>query len=143
MASGRNDHDDGLFAHINVTPLVDVTLVLLVVFMVAAPLIVSHPSIKMALPKAVTAETTKASTLVLSLTREPAGGYKLYNNGHETDERGIRALIPTLIKNDPELQAVIAADRGIAYGDVMHVVDVVRALGVTKFALNADTGSGS
>ena len=143
MASGRSDHDDGLFAHINVTPLVDVTLVLLVVFMVAAPLMVSQRAIKMALPKAATAEASKASTLVLSMTREPAGGYKLYNNGKETDERGIRALIPNLMKSDPELQAVIAADRGIAYGDVMHVVDVVRGLGVTKFALNADTGSGS
>jgi biopolymer transport protein TolR len=139
MASGA-DRDDGLFATINVTPLVDITLVLLVVFMVAAPLIVATPSIKMALPKAVTAEATQKSPLVLSMQRESAGGYKLFNNGHETNEAGIRALVPGLVKSDPELQAVIAADRGIPYGDVMHVVDVVRELGVTKFALNADTG---
>jgi biopolymer transport protein ExbD len=141
MASGGSDREDSLFASINVTPLVDITLVLLVIFMVAAPLIVSHPAIKVALPKAVTAEAAQASKLVLSLTREPAGGYKLFNNGKETDEPGIRAVVPGLIQKDPELQAIIAADRGIAYGDVMHVVDVVRALGVTKFSLNADTGS--
>ena len=140
MASSA-DRDEGLFATINVTPLVDITLVLLVVFMVAAPLIVSNPSIKMALPKAVTAETTKPSTLVLSMQREGAAGYKLFNNGHETSEAGIRAMVPGLVKGDPELQAIIAADRGIPYGDVMHLVDVVRELGVTKFALNADTGS--
>jgi biopolymer transport protein TolR len=142
MASSRHD-DDGLFAHINVTPLVDITLVLLVVFMVAAPLIVSSPSIKVALPKAATAESTKESPLVLSLTREPAGGYKLFENGHEISEAGIRTKIPAMVKRDPELQAVIAADRGIAYGDVMHIVDLVRELGVTKFALNADSGSSS
>ena len=140
MAASHRD-DDALFAHINVTPLVDITLVLLVIFMVAAPLIVSRPSIKVALPKAVTAETTQPSKLVLSLSRGPSGGYKLYRDGHETDERAIRAVVPGLVKRDPELQAIIAADRGIAYGDVMHVVDVVRELGVTKFALNAESGS--
>jgi biopolymer transport protein ExbD len=144
MAASSSDDDGGLFAHINVTPLVDVTLVLLVVFMVAAPLIVSSPSVQVALPKAATAEATPRSPLVISLTREPSGGYKLYENGHATDEPGIRALVPRLVKNDPEMQAVIAADKGIAYGDVMHLVDVVRELGVTKFALNADSGkSGS
>jgi biopolymer transport protein ExbD len=140
MAASHRD-DDALFAHINVTPLVDITLVLLVIFMVAAPLIVSRPSIKVALPKAVTAETTQPSKLVLSLSRGPSGGYKLYQDGHETDERAIRAVVPGLVRRDPELQAIIAADRGIAYGDVMHVVDVVRELGVTKFALNAESGS--
>jgi biopolymer transport protein ExbD len=140
MAAAHRD-DDALFAHINVTPLVDITLVLLVIFMVAAPLIVSRPSIKVALPKAVTAESTPASKLVLSLSRQPSGGYKLYQDGHETDERSIRASVPGLVKRDPDLQAIIAADRGIAYGDVMHVVDVVRELGVTKFALNAESGT--
>jgi biopolymer transport protein TolR len=139
MAASKHD-DDGLFAHINVTPLVDITLVLLVVFMVAAPLIVSNPSIKVALPKAVTAEETKASTLVLSMTRAP-GGYRLFEGGHETSEASIRTKVPPMVKTDPELQAIIAADRGIAYGDVMHVVDLVRELGVTKFALNAESGS--
>src|SRR5262249_47287670 len=140
MAAASKHDDDGLFAHINVTPLVDITLVLLVVFMVAAPLIVSNPSIHVALPKAVTAEATKASPLVLSMTRQPAG-YKLFENGHETNEAAIRARVPGLIKKDPELQVVIGADRGIPYGDVMHVVDLVRELGVTKFALNADSGT--
>jgi len=142
MASANSDRSDRdeIFAAINVTPLVDITLVLLVVFMVAAPLMVSRPSIKVALPRAVTAETTKPSTLNLSLTREPSGRYKLFSDGKETDEGRIRALVPALVKRDPELQAIIAADRGIAYGDVMHVVDVVKALGVSRFALNTEAG---
>jgi biopolymer transport protein TolR len=142
MASGGSDRDDGnLFSSINVTPLVDITLVLLVIFMVAAPLIAASSSIKMILPKAVTAEVTKASTLVLSLTRESGGGFKLFGNGRETDEAGIRTLVADLVRRDPDLQAIIAADRGIPYGDVMHIVDVVRALGVSKFALNTDPES--
>jgi biopolymer transport protein ExbD len=141
MGGGSERDEGGLFACINVTPLVDITLVLLVVFMVAAPLIVASPSIKVALPRAVTADATKASTLVLSMARAPTGGYKMFSNGRETDEAGIRAQVPRLVNSDPELQAVIAADRGIPYGDVMHVVDLVRALGVSKFALDTDSGS--
>jgi biopolymer transport protein ExbD len=142
MASSSDQDDGGLFAAINVTPLVDIMLVLLVAVMVAAPLIVSNPSIKVALPRAATAEETKASPLILSMTRQPGGSYKLFENGKETDEAGIRTRVPRLVKSDPELQAVIAADRGIPYGDVMHIVDLVRALGVTKFALNAESGGG-
>jgi len=139
-SSDRDDHT--LFAAINVTPLVDITLVLLVIFMVAAPLIAATPSIKMALPKAVSAEATPASPVVLSLTRiESGAGYKLFGNGRETDEAGVRNLVAELVRKDPELQAVIAADRGVAYGDVMHIVDVVRVLGVSRFALNTDAGS--
>ena len=138
MAAGGPNHDDGggMFAAINVTPMVDVTLVLLVIFMVAAPLIVANPSIKVALPKAATADETQKSTLAVTIQRQGPAGYKLYTNGQETDEGAMRTVVAGLVKSDPQLQAVIAADRGIAYGDVMHVVDVVKALGVSRFALN-------
>jgi biopolymer transport protein TolR len=136
MASSAEKEDGGMFASINVTPLVDITLVLLIIFMVAAPLIVANPSIKVALPKATTGDETQKSTLAVTLERKNAGGYKLYTNGHETDEGAMRTTVAALVKSEPQLQAVIAADRGIAYGDVMHVVDVVKALGVSRFALN-------
>jgi biopolymer transport protein ExbD len=137
-AAGPGGDDGALFASINVTPLVDITLVLLIIFMVAAPLIVSSPSIKVNLPKAATAEETTRSPLALTLQREPAGGYRLFANGRQTDEAGVRSLIATLSAKDPELQAVVAADRGIDYGDVMHVVDLVKSLGVNKFALSTE-----
>jgi biopolymer transport protein ExbD len=140
MAAATDREESGMFASINVTPLVDITLVLLIIFMVAAPLIVANPSIKVALPRAATGDDTPKSTLALTMARQPAGGYKLFTNGHETDEGAMRAVVAGLVKGQPELQAVIAADRGIAYGDVMHVVDVVKALGVSRFALNTEAG---
>jgi biopolymer transport protein ExbD len=136
MAGGAEKEDGGMFASINVTPLVDITLVLLIIFMVAAPLIVANPSIKVALPKATTGDETQKSTLAVTMERQGPAGYKLFTNGRETDEGAMRNAVAALVKTDPELQAVIAADRGIAYGDVMHVVDVVKALGVSRFALN-------
>jgi biopolymer transport protein TolR len=137
MASSQGNEDGGMFASINVTPLVDITLVLLIIFMVAAPLIVANPSIKVALPKATTGDETQKTTLAVTMQREgTTAGYKLFTNGRETDEGAMRTVVAGLVKSEPQVQAVIAADRGIPYGDVMHVVDVVKALGVSRFALN-------
>jgi biopolymer transport protein ExbD len=137
----RYDDDEGgpgAIADINVTPLVDITLVLLIIFMVTAPMIVNNPSIKVELPKAATGDETLKSTLALTLQREPTGGYSLYANGEKTDEEKVKVLIPDMLSKNKDLQAIIAADRGIAYGDVVHIVDLVKTLGVHKFALNTD-----
>jgi len=139
MAGARNgDDDDDLIADINVTPLVDITLVLLIIFMVAAPIIANNPSIKVDLPKAASGDETHKTTLALTLGRRPEGGYVLYLNGERTDEAQVRALIPTLLEKDRDLQTVIAADKGIAYGEVVHIVDLVKALGVHRFALDIE-----
>jgi biopolymer transport protein ExbD len=142
MAGGAAYEDDdsggGTISDINVTPLVDITLVLLIVFMITVPSIVNNPSIKVELPKAASGDDTLKSTLAITLTREPAGGYTLYANGERTDEAQVRVMIPALIAKNKELQAIIAADKGIAYGDVVHIVDLVKTLGVHKFALNID-----
>ncbi len=144
MAGGATHYDDeeggqGAITDINVTPLVDITLVLLIIFMVTAPMIVNNPSIKVELPKAATGDETLKSTLALTLSRDPAGGgVLLYANGEKTDEPAVKAMIPAMLVKNKELQAIIAADRGISYGDVVHIVDLVKSLGVHKFALNTD-----
>jgi biopolymer transport protein ExbD len=143
MAGTGSQYEDdeggaGPIADINVTPLVDITLVLLIVFMVTAPMIMNTPSIKVELPKAATGDETLKSTLSLTLQREAAGGYSLYANGEKTDEDKVKILIPDMLTKNKDLQAIIAADKGIAYGDVIHIVDLVKSLGVHKFALNTD-----
>jgi biopolymer transport protein ExbD len=144
MAGGASSYEDedggGFIGDINVTPLVDIVLVLLIVFMITVPSIVNNPSIKVELPKAAkeNVEDTMKSTLALTLQRDPATGYALYLNGEKTDEATVKAKIPAMLEANKNLQAIIAADKGIAYGDVIHVVDLVKTLGVTKFALNTD-----
>src|SRR3954467_9636172 len=142
MAGTTHYEDDGgggqMITDINVTPLVDITLVLLIIFMVTAPMIVNNPSIKVELPKAASGDETLKSTLALTLQREAAGGYSLYLNGEKTEEPKAVVQIKDMVGKDKDLQAIIAADKGIAYGDVVHVVDLVKTLGVHKFALNTD-----
>jgi len=135
-ATGRGEAITG----INVTPLVDITLVLLIIMMVAAPIIANNPSIKVELPKAATGDETQKTTLSLTLAKKPSGegGYDLFLNGEKTDETQARGKISDLVGKNRDIQAVIAGDKGIAYGDVMHIVDLVKALGVTKFAMATD-----
>ena len=141
MAGGsQGDVDEGIVG-INVTPLVDITLVLLIIFMVTAPMIVNNPSIKVELPKAATGDETLKSTLALTLQREPAGGYSIYANGEKTDEPGVKKLIPDMLGKNKDLQAIIAADRIVSHGDVVHVIDMVKRAGVHRFAINVDPGA--
>ena len=141
MAGGTSYEDEGaqnVISDINVTPMVDIVLVLLIVFMITVPSIVNNPSIKVELPKAATGDDTLKSTLALTLQRQESGGYLLYVNGEKSDEAKVKVLIPELLAKNKDLQTIIAADRGISYGDVVHIVDLVKTLGVHKFALNTE-----
>jgi biopolymer transport protein ExbD len=133
-SSADDDEGGASISEINVTPLVDITLVLLIIMMVAAPLIVNNPSIKVELPKASTGDETQKSTISLTLRKDG----KLYYGEQEVAEVEARKRIDAEVQSNKEVQAIIAADRGVEYGQVMHLIDVVKSLGVSKFALNID-----
>ena len=130
-----DDDSNGMIVGINVTPLVDITLVLLIIFMVTASYIVS-PAIKVDLPKAASGTEQAKTTLALTLAKDGA----LYLNGERSnDELVVRYIHGELPKN-PDLQAIIAADKVVSHGDVIHVIDLVKRSGVHRFALNVDPG---
>jgi biopolymer transport protein ExbD len=145
MAAATHSYTDeeegsGLIADINVTPLVDITLVLLIIMMVAAPIIANNPSIKVELPKAQSGDETQKTTLAFTLTKPEGGqaGYQLFLNGEKMDEGRVKRVVTDSVQKNRDIQAVIAADKGISYGDVMHIVDLVKTLGVHKFAMATD-----
>ena len=136
-ASQFEDDDSGrMITDINVTPLVDVTLVLLIIFMVTASLIV-NPSIKVDLPKAVTGNDQARTTLALTLTKDG----QLYLNGERTDEAQVAKQIAAELPKNPDLQAVIAADTVVSHGSVVHIIDFVKRAGVRKFAIKVDSAA--
>ena len=100
--------------------------------MVAAPLIVERPVDQGEPAQGGDRRRNPASPLALTLQSDSAGGHRIFANGQQTDEAGVRGLIPGLVAKDPELQAIVSADRGIDYGDVMHFVDLVKSLGVNR-----------
>jgi len=133
----RAEDDDGgrMITDINVTPLVDIILVLLIIFMVTTTYIVS-PSIKVDLPRAASGSDQARTTLALTLTRD---GH-LYLNGERSDESAVVRTIARDLPGNPDLQAVIAADKVVAHGSVVRLIDVVKRAGVRRFAINVEPG---
>lgn len=129
-ASLKMDDDDGI-NEINVTPLVDVMLVLLVIFLVASIYIVKE-AIEVELPKAASAGETLDTTLAIVIDRE---GH-LYLNGRPASEDIIAKTCAAAAAKDSNAQAIIAADQYVKHGDVIHVIDMVRTNGLTRFAIN-------
>jgi len=125
--------DDGIITDINVTPLVDIMLCLLVIFMVTTTYVVAD-SIKVDLPKASTGDETETSTISLMYTKDG----KLYLNGEESSEDLLRQAIRSELSENKELQAIIGADKAVSHGEVIHLIDVIKQEGVVKFALNID-----
>ncbi len=133
---GGDDEPGRMIVDINVTPLVDITLVLLIIFMVTASYIVS-PAIKVDLPKAASGSEQTKSTLYLTLMKDGA----LYLNGERSNDAAVNKFIADTLPKTPDLQAVIAADKTVPHGDVVHVIDLVKRAGVRRFAINVDPGA--
>ncbi len=130
MAASVGDDDDGINA-INVTPLVDIMLVLLVIFMVASAYIVKD-TIEVELPKAATGSESTDLTLSLVLDRDN----QLYLNGSVASETEIAKACQDAVAKNPDVQAIIAADEGVRHGRVIRLIDLIRINGLTKFAIN-------
>jgi biopolymer transport protein ExbD len=134
-ASRLEDEDSGsMITDINVTPLVDITLVLLIIFMVTTTYIV-NPTIKVELPKAASGSEQTRTTLALTLTKDGA----LYLNGEPSNDGAVLRAIAGELPKNPDLQAIIAADKVVPHGNVVHIIDLVKRAGVRKFAINVDT----
>jgi biopolymer transport protein ExbD len=131
MASIQNTDEE--ISGINVTPLVDVTLVLLIIFMVTAKLIAGQ-GIPLDLPKAKTAGATQT---VLNVSVDAQGGV-LANGSKVTSDDELRSRAKTALQQNPELRTVIAASASASHGKVMHVLDTVRDAGITRVAVAAD-----
>lgn len=133
MASNLDpDNQDG-FNDINITPFVDVVLVLLVIFMVAAPVMVKNV-LEVKLPKADSGVNKPVSTLGISIL---ANGQILLNGTLMTaEELQVEAHKIKLANN--KAQALIAADLKTEHGFVVKVIDVIKSAGINDFALQVE-----
>lgn len=116
---------------INITPMVDVVLVLLVIMMVSATYIVSK-SLKVELPK--TASRADSVPMVAAVVVTKDGKY-LFND-QPVDEPGLVAKLKEVAAHDAETNVIVSADKAAMHGDVVHVVDLARLEGLNKFAIN-------
>jgi len=134
---GQSGDDDELMSGINITPLVDVVLVLLIVFMITAPMIYES-TIKVDLPSAKSSEGLKKENL-LSFTINRDG--KVFLNDVEKNWLEIDADLQKLSTEQKQQIALISADQKTEHGTVVKLMDTLRSNGLTKFALDVDSKS--
>ena len=132
MAGSASSGDDEITG-INVTPLVDIMLVLLIIFMVTATYIVKE-AIEIELPKAAAGGETTAKTLAIVVTKDG----KSFLDGVEVTEEALIAKIKESEEKPEDMQAIIGADKEAMHGAVVHMLDVLKTHGITKFAIQIE-----
>ena len=136
LSSSYSDESDDALSDINVTPLVDVVLVLLIVFMITVPALVSSARVKVDLPEtAAVAADSELLPFVFTLKLGESGEPVLYLNENPIDEAGVRKLFASFKPSD-EQPVSLSADKAIPYGSVMKVVDLFESLGLKRLSLD-------
>jgi biopolymer transport protein ExbD len=129
MAAIQNDQED-MITSINITPLVDVFLVLLIIFMITSSIVVQQ-QIPLNSPKAAHAGSKAPDAVGLVVDKTGA----LYLDGVSMDSSSIFQKLRESSANNSDLQVLIAADRSLVYQKVVDAIDLVRAAGINKYAL--------
>jgi biopolymer transport protein ExbD len=119
-----------IMSEINITPLTDVVMVLLVIFMVTTPLMMQE-AFKIKLPTAVTSEPQQEQTTTISV--EP--GNIIHLNKAVVSLDDLRQLLPSRMANSQDKTVVIKADRGILHGEVVKILDIAKESGALKLAI--------
>lgn len=127
MDGNRNE----TIAEINVVPLVDIVLVILIIFMVSAPIFIK-PSININLPQAASGKENAPSNLNITVGADG----KIDYNGEMITKDQLSDRIDVDVKKNPDIHAVIAADKSVPHGTVIEILDSLQMKGVKKFAIN-------
>ena len=129
MSFGNNSQQDNMMSEINVTPLVDVMLVLLVVFIVTAPLLAPQ-SLKVTLPRT-TAVSQDTKKIAVRMSIDAQGKIELENQSL-TDAQLTDVLKQRAV--DPQFQLQIVADKQVPYGRVAELMAIAQRSGVSKLS---------
>jgi biopolymer transport protein ExbD len=132
MAGSSGQQANGIIAGINVTPLVDVMLVLLVIFIVTAKIIVT-PAVPLDLPQAAHGDEVQVVFSVIV----PLHGAVLVDGAALPNDDALAQKARVAIAGDPDLRAVIQADGDVPHRRVIHVLDQLRGAGITRDAFGA------
>ncbi|MSN25168.1 MAG: protein TolR [Geobacter sp.] len=126
---GRNDNR-GIMAEINVTPMVDVMLVLLVIFMVTAPMM--QQGVQVNLPKADTKAMTPAEESVV-VSVDKSG--KTYINKDEVPAGDLKSRLATMFASRAKKEVFLKADAGVPYGEVVRAMADIKGAGIERLGM--------
>ncbi|HXH32614.1 MAG TPA: biopolymer transporter ExbD [Bacteriovoracaceae bacterium] len=132
--ANKLDNDDEGFNDINITPFVDVVLVLLVIFMVTAPVMIKE-SLKVNLPKTLTSDfTSKAASIGVAVTKEG----QVLLNGKLYGDSELAIELKKISATASETTFLISADTDSRHGDVVRLIDLLKRNNINRFALQVE-----
>lgn len=137
MAGQSQDTEDSITG-INIIPLVDIVLVLLIIFMMTASFIVA-PAVNIELPTVSKADEPPPRSLHFLV--DPSGA--IYMEEKTVTPEEVSAMIAKEVAANPDVQVLVSADKGVPYGEVITLLDLVRSGGVKKFAISVETAARS
>ena len=166
MAARTSSDDGGIIAEINVTPLVDITLVLLIIFMVAAPMIMNQ-AIKVNLPKAATGKSApdtsvsvvikkdgktffiitrgKKDTLKFTISKDGKVVYAVktpkdrdYSADAVSNLKYLKAFLTEESSVNPKIRAILSADKEVPHGQVVYYMDFLNKVKISRYAVSVE-----
>ncbi|NQW63237.1 MAG: biopolymer transporter ExbD [Deltaproteobacteria bacterium] len=136
MAGSAGGEDEDMIAGINVTPLVDITLVLLIIFIATSSIIIKAEA-GMTLPDAKTAEQSGQGLINVTVMKQGTDKALIYMQGQIVENQAtLRRDLEAEKKLDKDVKVIISADQQIDYQEVSDIVDAIRKSGISNFALD-------
>ena len=131
----RSNENNVIMSEINIIPFVDIVLVILIIFLIISPTFIT-PGFKIILPKAETAEKQENIKALLTIDIDNI----IYLNKKPLNKQELSQKLKELLEKNKNLKAIIAADKNVAHGNVISLIDLIRTAGVNKFAVSVESG---
>lgn len=133
MAGGINQNDDEPISAINIVPFVDIILVVLIIFMVTAPMVLK-PVIDINLPKSTSGEEAPPAPLNVAIGRDGA----IVLNGQPATPEALAAAAAQAIAEKPDTAAILQADKTVTLETLTTIIDLIKTAGVKKVAFSIE-----
>ena len=129
---GSNDDLSGIVAEINITPLTDIFLVLLIIFMITSSAMIESGG-KVNLPKAVATKTESRGTTV-TLTPK----HEIYVNQKKVNEESLEPALKEALNTSVDKTVILRGDRDVLFGDTVKVMSIIKRAGASEIAIAAE-----
>jgi len=129
---GGGDDNSGIVAEINITPLIDIFLVLLIIFMITSSAMVESGG-KVNLPKAVATQSeSRGTTVTLTPKRE------IFVNQKKVNEEGLEAALQEALNANADKTVILRGDKDVLFGETVRVMSIIKRAGASEIAIAAE-----
>jgi biopolymer transport protein ExbD len=132
MSSMNGDDDSGILSEINITPLTDIFLVLLIIFMITSSAMIETGG-KINLPKAATTQSEPRGTTVTLTPKQ-----EIFVNQKKVSEADLEAVLRETLKRSPDKIVILRGDKDVLLGHAVKVISTAKKVGAVEIAIAAE-----